>query len=67
MLHYSGPIRISSAAAVRACRAFCLTVIILGGVVCHARGHKDDIPPFLMPLEAAPSDVYTAMEQVTQD
>jgi hypothetical protein len=42
-------------------------LVLLCAVLCHAKNQKDDPPPFVLPLQAAPADVFKAVEQVTQD
>ena len=71
LLHGSGPTRILSAFNSRRYRTGFrrsgIALVILCAVFCHAKSHKDDLPPFVTPLQAAPADVFKAVEQVTQD
>ncbi len=70
-LHGSGSTRIPSAFNSRsrrtACRRFSVALVTLCALLCHAKSHKDELPPYVLPLQAAPADVFKAVEQVTQD
>ncbi len=70
-LRGSGPIRILSPSNGRSSRSrhrsFCIALVLLCAVLSYAKDHKDDLPPYVLPLQAAPADVFKAVEQVTQD